>query len=420
MKKIEVHFCGWGQRWLFGTLADNGNNLLFEYSPAALAQGIEFSPLHLPLKATAFGDFPAFQLRLPGLLADALPDGWGMLLMDKVLRKNGYDSNRISPLDRLAFIGERAMGAFAFMPAAELELPATDVQLLALAKESQIVMAGKESAALKQLALLGGSPQGARPKVLVQYDPATDRISTTENAPSEMTEITEVTNNDGTPWLIKFQAQGEHKEVCAIEHLYAQLARNCGLEMPRTHYFDLDKNLAGFGIERFDRENHMRVPTHTLAGALHRDFRYPSESYASLLRLTRLLTRDEREIQKAFVRCVFNVIFNNRDDHTKNFSFRMNQAMRWQLSPCYDISFHDGPGGEHQMDIAGEGRSPAKAHLQKLALSESLNLSWADEVIERISGVAANFKQLAHEYPILAVTRNKMSKAIEANRGRMI
>jgi serine/threonine-protein kinase HipA len=414
MKKIEVHFCGWGQRWLFGTLADNGSQLLFEYSPAALAQGIEFSPLHLPLRAAAFGDFPAFQLRLPGLLADALPDGWGMLLMDKVFRKNGIDSNRISPLDRLAFIGERAMGAFAFVPAEELERDPADVQLLALAQASQMVLAGKDSAALKQLALLGGSPQGARPKVLVQYDPARDRISTADG-----TEHPGATDGS-TPWLIKFQAQGEHKEVCAIEHLYAQLARASGLEMPRTHYFDLDKKLAGFGIERFDRENHLRVPTHTLAGALQRDFRYPSESYSSLLRLTRLLTRDEREIQKAFERCVFNVIFNNRDDHTKNFSFRMNHAMRWQLAPCYDTSFHDGPGGEHQMDIAGEGRHPAKAHLLKLAASESLNPSFAAGVIERISGVAANFRRWAQDYPIRAVTRNRISQAIEANRGRMV
>jgi serine/threonine-protein kinase HipA len=413
MKKIDIHFCGWGQRWLFGTLADNGTTILFEYSPAALAQGLELSPLHLPLRPTAFGDFPAFQQRLPGLLADALPDGWGMLLMDRLFRKNGHDSTRMSPLDRLAFIGERAMGAFAFVPATDAEHPAPDLQLLSLAKQSQILLAGKDSAALKQLAMLGGSPQGARPKVLVQYDLAAKHISTDDPA-------ADTVGPAGTPWLIKFQAQGEHKEVCAIEHLYAQLARDCGLEMPRTAYFDLDKKLAAFGIERFDRVAHMRVPTHTLAGALHKDFRLPSESYTALLRITRLLTRDEREIQKAFERCVFNVVFHNRDDHTKNFSFRMNQDMRWQLAPCYDLSYYDGPGGEHQMDIAGEGRHPAKAHLQKLALTESLNTAWAANVIERITTVAADFKRLAQDHPIRPATRNAMAKAIEANRTRML
>jgi serine/threonine-protein kinase HipA len=99
----------------------------------------------------------------------------------------------------------------------------------------------------------------------------------------------------------------------------------------------------------------------------------PSESYASLLRITRLMTRDQREIQKAFERCVFNVIFNNRDDHTKNFSFRMASDMRWRLAPCYDLTFNTGPGGEHQMDICGEGRTPARTHLLKLALAEGLD-----------------------------------------------
>ena len=112
------------------------------------------------------------------------------------------------------------------------------------------------SAALRQLVLLGGSPHGARPKALVQYDPASHMISTMPTA-------------QGTPWLVKFPAKNEHKEVCAIEHLYAQLARLCQLDMPATQYFDLDKSLAAFGIARFDRQDGMRVPVHSLAGALH-------------------------------------------------------------------------------------------------------------------------------------------------------
>jgi serine/threonine-protein kinase HipA len=407
MKKLAVYFCGWGQRWLLGELADNGAALLFEYSANALSQGIEFSPLHLPLKSGAFGDFPAFQWRLPGLVADALPDGWGMPLMDRLFRKNGIDTTRLSPLDRLAFIGNRAIGGLSFEPAATVALDAAELALLSLAQASQVLMAGQDSSDLRQLALLGGSPQGARPKVLVQYDVANDRISPDAAA-------------TGTPWLVKFQARGEHKEVCAIEHLYAQLARDCALDMPRTHYFDLDKKLAGFGIERFDREHHLRAPVHTLAGVLHRDFRLPSESYASLLRITRLMTRDQREIQKAFGRCVFNVIFNNRDDHTKNFSFRMASDMRWRLAPCYDLTFNTGPGGEHQMDICGEGRTPARTHLLKLALAEGLDAAWASAVIERMNTVAASFKRLAQDYPIRPATRSMMHKAIEANRGRML
>ena len=109
MRRLSVHYCGWGEDWPLGTLAEDGHRLLFEYAPEALAQGLELSPLHLRLRAAAYGDFPEHQLRLPGLLADSLPDGWGLLLMDRLFRKQGL--RHPGALDRLAFIGERAMGA---------------------------------------------------------------------------------------------------------------------------------------------------------------------------------------------------------------------------------------------------------------------------------------------------------------------
>ncbi|HAG79025.1 MAG TPA: type II toxin-antitoxin system HipA family toxin, partial [Pseudomonas sp.] len=109
MKLLTVHYCGWGEDWPLGRLADDGQSLLFEYSPEALSQGLELSPLHLKLRADAYGGFPIHLHRLPGLIADSLPDGWGLLLMDRLFRQHGL--RHPGPLDRLAFIGERAMGA---------------------------------------------------------------------------------------------------------------------------------------------------------------------------------------------------------------------------------------------------------------------------------------------------------------------
>jgi serine/threonine-protein kinase HipA len=402
MKKLDVYFHGWNERWMLGTLADNGQDLLFEYSPAALERGIEFSPRHLKLRAEAYGDFPIFQFKLPGLISDCLPDGWGLLLMDRLFRRLGKPPHEVSPLDRLAFIGDRAMGALAFEPAVGMELAPSDLQLLDLAKEVQKVVADQESTALKQLMLLGGSPHGARPKVLVRYDRANNFASTLESAP-------------GTPWLIKFPARNEHKEVCAIEHLYAELARQCGLDMPSTQYFDLGKTSAAFGIERFDRQAGMRVPVHTLAGALHADFRIPDASYQTLLRGTRLMTHSEHEVHKAFERCVFNVIFNNRDDHTKNFSFRMDETFSWKLAPCYDLTYCTGPAGYHQMDIEGEALNPAKADLLRLASTNSLNVTRASETIERMAAVASHFQALAKDYAIRQATRADIARAIDRN-----
>ena len=203
--------------------------------------------------------------------------------MDRLFRRQGL--RHPGPLDRLAFIGDRAMGALRFVPATDPHAVEPDWSLLALARESERALAGEAGVALRELALTGGSPQGARPKALVQHDAATGHVSTRGDAP-------------GVPWLVKFPAQGEHKEVCAVEQLYAELARDCGLEVPASALFDLSSRLAAFGVARFDRERGMRVPVHSLAGLLQVDFRMPgSTDYTTLLRATRLLTRDEREVE---------------------------------------------------------------------------------------------------------------------------
>jgi len=142
MKKLTVIYCGWGERWPLATLADNGKTLLFEYTAEAIRQQLELSPRMLKLRVAAYGDFPDYQMRLPGLIADSLPDGWGLLLMDRAFRKSGR--KLISPLDRLAFIGDRAMGALSFEPAEPAALPDEDVKLLDVAKSVQTVLNGND------------------------------------------------------------------------------------------------------------------------------------------------------------------------------------------------------------------------------------------------------------------------------------
>lgn len=400
MKRLAVHYCGWGEDWPLGLLADDGTTLLFEYAPEALAQGLELSPLHLKLRASAYGGFPQHLLRLPGLIADSLPDGWGLLLMDRLFRQQGL--RHPGPLDRLAFIGNRAMGALRFVPATEPDAEEPDWNLLALAQESERALAGEAGAALRELALTGGSPQGSRPKALVQYDAGSGHVSTRGDAP-------------GAPWLVKFPAQSEHKEVCAIEQVYAELARDCGLEVPASAWFDLSTNLAAFGVARFDREQGLRVPVHSLAGLLQVDFRLPgSADYTALLRATRLLTRDEREVEKAYARAVFNVLFHNRDDHPKNFAWRLGQDRRWRLAPAFDLSFSEGPMGQHYMDVCGEGRAVERGHLLRLASEGGVATKAAEATIDRMVTQAATFAQRATAFAIRRATVRHMNAAIES------
>lgn len=408
MKKVRVHYKGWGEDWPLGTLADDGQSLLFEYSDAALAQGLELSPRHLPLQRAAFGGFPAHLLRLPGLIADALPDGWGMLLMDRLFRKQGVNPAQCSPLDRLSFIGQRGMGALTFEPATQQDSLAESIDLHELAHQSALIYSGQESEALLQMALLGGSPQGARPKVLVYYDKATARIS---SAPFEA----------GSAWLVKFQAPGESPEVCAIEAIYAQWAQMCGLEVPETHYFDLGPHAAAFGIARFDVSGPLRVPVHSLAGLLHADFRIPSAvDYTTLLRATRLITQDEREVQKAFERAVFNVLTHNRDDHPKNFAYRLDAQRQWHLAPCFDLTFSEGPGGEHQMDLCGEGKTIRRQHWVMLAQQGGLDSRWASRRVDEMLQAVDLWPDSARGFDLRATTRQQLLQTIARQRDQLM
>lgn len=407
MKKLNVIYAGWGERYTLGVLADNHKDILFEYTPEALKRGLEVSPFKMPLSSQAYGDHPNHQLRLPGLISDALPDGWGMLVMDRLFRKQGRNPFEVSPLDRLALLGPDAMGALAFEPTEVDTLPPEDLQLLELAQDVRHVFEDQESEALLlKLVLMGGSPHGARPKVLVNFDKDTNLVSTSESG-------------RGTPMLVKFPGQNEHKEACAIEALYCRLAILSRILVPPWHYFDLDKEMSAFGIERFDRFDGMRVPMHTAAGTTHVDFRIPQLDYVGLLRLTKLMTKDMRQVLYAFQRCVFNVVFNNRDDHSKNFSFLLDKDGRWTFSPAYDLTYSAGPNGEHQMDICGEARLPGRKHLLELAAKTGIKKDAAVEAIDRIATMSESFHMSVGDLPIREQTLELIGLAIAANRERL-
>jgi serine/threonine-protein kinase HipA len=134
--------------------------------------------------------------------------------------------------------------------------------------------------------------------------------------------------------------------------------------------------------------------------------------YLSFLRLTRLMTKDEREVLRGYRQCVFNVVFNNRDDHPKNFSFLLDQKGHWKLSPAYDLTYSLGPGGEHQMDVCGEGRNPDASHLLKLAEKSGLSTKTGRDIIESVLSVAQDFKKEAKNLSIRSQTVKMIDQSI--------
>ena len=105
---------------------------------------------------------------LHGIFADSLPDGWGQSLMDRFFESNNIRRQNINPIDRLSYIGERAMGALIYRPSSGSDADISDeIDLSKLAAEANEIYEGRSNEVLKELRLAGGSPGGARPKVLV-------------------------------------------------------------------------------------------------------------------------------------------------------------------------------------------------------------------------------------------------------------
>ena len=409
---VNVYYRGFGAKRLIGKLAMNGRRPVFGYDAAWLADGLELSPIEMPLRAEPYYGSHASSHYLCGLLSDSLPDGWGMLLMDRFFRRTIANTAPVNVLDRLAYIGDSAMGALSFEPQHDLSANAIDMSELTLAKlaaANQTILSGQDSDILAELIVIGGSPQGARPKALVLYNESSDFITT--DAASK--------NSSATSWLIKFPAQSEHKSDCLLEALYADMAKKVGLNMPAHHYFDIDSEYAAFGVERFDRMGNQRIHIHTLAGLLDIDFRIPSLDYLQYLRCVRMLTQSQPAVEEAFRHAVFNVIFNNKDDHSKNFSFMMNDTGKWTLAPVYDLAYNSGMNGYHQMDIAGEAQHPTLPHLLKLAKLADIKQNKAQAIIDQVVSVAEGFLIMINNHDIEKELSNQVVCNIKANIERM-
>ena len=413
MKELSVLYQAYGHAIELGVLADDGKEVLFQYSPQANAQGLELSPIHLPLRNSAYPDQQAQYRSLqgvPGLLYDSLPDSWGFHLLNRRLKARGIDPATVSTLDRLACLGENTMGALTYAPATEHLAGLQGLTLGELAVEVQALLVDDSHAVLSELARAGGSPGGARPKVLVDFHPETGQMST------------QVGLIEGAePWLVKFPASNDEADSCALEALYASVAHGCDLGMMPTRFFELHSGLCAFGTKRFDRDGRERVHVHTLAAMLHANFQIPSVGYADFFKLTRRLTRDRRELKKAVQRCVFNVLMHNRDDHAKNLAFLQDRDQTWHLAPPYDLTYCAGYQGEHFMDVAGVGKAPGRVHIVNAAAAAGMTEKESgliiDEILDKVSDHA--LKVLSGELPVRSKTFKLVAKAIAENRQRL-
>jgi serine/threonine-protein kinase HipA len=371
MKVLHVLYEGRAESVEVGRLVLRDRVIFFEYSKSFLDTRLELSPLKLPLKPGVFqGDSRVFD-GLWGVFNDSLPDGFGRLLLDRKLMQLGKDPKSLTPLDRLAYVGSRGMGALSYRPAEDMDETVLRPDLDVIAGYYREFQVSGDPNHIDELLALNGSSQGARPKLLVRL-------------------------GDEGDWLIKFASSSDPINIGAIEYDYHLMAVEAGLDVPEARLFPSKKCPGYFGVKRFDRSGNSRIHMHTACGLLDADFRIPSLDYEQLIKATLWLTKDIREAEKLFRQAAFNVFAKNRDDHAKNFSFLMDSNGKWRLSPAYDLVYSSGPMGEHSTTVMGEGKNPGSEHLIRLAQVAGLESSRAKDILEQVR--AACSKALTPPY----------------------
>lgn len=340
---------------------------VFAYDPAWRRGGVELAPLTMPLNGGgnamfAFPNLPeASFMRLPGLLADSLPDDFGNALIDAWMSSRGIAKGAITTLDRLAYMGKRGMGALQFRPAKGAHRESSEpLQMKVLVEAARQVLGGDlnedafAQAALANIIRVGTSAGGARAKAVVAWNPVTEEIRSGQFDVSPGFEH----------WLLKFDGVGSDKELGAgadygrIEYAYHLMAKAAGIAMTDCRLLE-ENGRAHFMTRRFDRDENQRHHIQSLCAMDHLDYKQrATHAYAQLfMAISRLKLGDEAMAQ-AYRRMAFNVMARNCDDHTKNFAFRLRQGGVWEFAPAYDVTHAYNPEGEwtyqHLMSVNGK------------------------------------------------------------------
>ncbi|MCB9425999.1 MAG: type II toxin-antitoxin system HipA family toxin [Flavobacteriales bacterium] len=272
---------------------------------------------------------------LPPMIADSLPDLFGSIIFKEWFESKNQEFKKITPLEHLTYVSNRGMGALEYQPTADIP-KSTTINIDEIVEVLNKVLDLKQDTsgeALNDTALLnifkiGSSAGGARPKILISEHKETLTI-----IPGDI-EYSDAYNH----YLVKLNMDeewGYNREK--IEYAYYLLTQEAGIKMMPSKLID-NKH---FATLRYDRQNGKKKHVLTATGLTGWDFKKPeNSSYENLFKLALDLKVPHKDIQELFKRMVFNLVFQNTDDHLKNHSFIYNESTNsWNLAPAYDITY---------------------------------------------------------------------------------
>ena len=392
-----IHVYLWGKE--IGSLMwrDESHNSYFLYNPDFLDSTIEPFPLVAPKPATPYRTFESEEerkyQRLPSFLADSLPDNWGNTLFEQWYADQHLPMADLTPLYKLAFIGQRGMGALEFYPDAQLSPNIEEINIGELAQLAHKIFLQKEELHIdpseeltKQLLIeVGTSVGGRQPKAIIAIHRETGEIRSGQIAGQEGYDY----------YILKFG--DEARSSAELEMAYYEMARDAGIDIMPSELKQADGE-QHFMTMRFDRPNGKKIHTQTLAA-----INPSAKSYEELMLTCRRLRMPDGTGEEIFRRMVFNYLANNTDDHDKNVSFMMSPSGRWELAPAYDITFVFNRGGyqperEHCMMMRGKLCDWSKEDM--LLFAKDNGIKGAEKIIAQVVKVIRSFAEYAAKYAV--------------------
>ena len=421
IKKLDVwRTLSDGKRCRVGTLAQNRQGVFFQYQGDYVERFANLSPFKL-LFDTSLQIAPSFPHQgLHGVFADSLPDGWGLMLMDRVFRQAGLLPAQVTAMDRLAFVGASGMGSLRYEPVSELSVPvgAASLSVAEVGLQAQEVFDGQTTEVLAAL-VAAGSSGGSRPKALLYLQPDNDAVCSTQYT------------QGSKAYLVKFTssrlALGHEEGLCEASYLI--LAKTAGIDTANWRLLNAPRQsgaqqwlaLARFDTRLLSSGQQGRLHLHSACGLLDADFRMPSLDYEDLIKASSLLCKSPGAGQAQFRRAMFNLFALNHDDHSKNWAFLQADDGQWQLSPFYDVTFSPTPHGEHATSFVGFGKQPSLDAIQRLA-SHANFADWGQarqviaEVAEAISGFAEVAQSLGVGRDTIALITRQLGEVYKNNK----
>jgi len=410
LAKANVHL--WDE--MIGSVMEYENGRIgFSYDSEYIRNGgLAISPKYLPIENRTF-EFPDLQrqeafMGLPGVLADSLPDTFGNLIIKKYFEERGELARAMSPVQRLLYVGNRAMGALEYSPRLQRKSSEEEqaLEVKSLVESARRLIEGDAGEAIHEIMRVGGSAGGARPKGLILWDRKKNKVRS-GFAKSRTGE---------EHWLLKFdgvnsasERDNKAKPFNRIEYTYALLAKQLKIDMEEVGYLE-DGELFHFMTRRFDRKQTTKHHMHSLAGMTHVDYNQPGAySYEAWLRLIQELRLGYPTMEQAYRRMMFNVIGRNQDDHVKNISFIMKSpSTGWELAPAYDLTYSAGVGytRQHQMTIGGQGDLFTRDGL--ITIGKKFGIHHPDKIMDETVEVFSKWPSLGEQWGVQAEDRARV------------